>query len=95
MELEGLYSARVAPQPGAVALHVFGTPAGSCPPGAALRVPGNRSTAGSAGPPRSSIGSGGRSDSLDEPPVGGNGSAGFLLSPNGTVIDISRSLLPG
>ncbi|KAL4450153.1 hypothetical protein ABPG77_010822 [Micractinium sp. CCAP 211/92] len=96
MELESVYGALVAPQPDAVALHVFGTPAGSCPPGAALRVTHNSSTTGAAGAQRSGPGS--RSeiqDSLAEPAVGGNGSAGFLLSPNGTVIDISRNLLPG
>lgn len=90
-----MYGAQVAPQPGAVALHVFGTSAGSCPPGAALRAPGNRSAAGFPGPPRSRPGTSGGEGSLAEPPVGGNGSAGFLLSPNGTVIDISRNLLPG
>lgn len=96
MELESVYGALVAPQPDAVALHVFGTLAGSCPPGAALRVSHNSSTTGAAGAQRSGPGSRSKiQDRLAEPAVGGNGSAGFLLSPNGTVIDISRNLLPG
>ncbi|KAL4452476.1 hypothetical protein ABPG75_008138 [Micractinium tetrahymenae] len=95
LELEGMYDACVVSQPGAVALHVFGIPAGSCPPGAALRMPGNRSASGVPLPARSRPGSSDSAGGLVEPPVGGNGSAGFLLSPNGTVIDISRNLLPG
>lgn len=44
--LEPVYNARVQSQPGAVALHVFGTRLGTCPPGSVLR--GNGSSSGGA-----------------------------------------------
>lgn len=87
LELEGVHNARVAPQPDAVSIHIYGTPKGSCPPGTALKVPDNTS---SAAPPEGSDADG----STAEPPVGTIGSVGFLLSPNGTAIDLSRSLVP-
>jgi hypothetical protein len=41
LELFPVFGARVQPQPDAVALHVFGSPLGSCPPGSALKDGGS------------------------------------------------------
>jgi hypothetical protein len=51
LELEGVYGARVLPQASTPALHIFGTPLGSCPPGSAVKVPdGGSSGSGSSNP---------------------------------------------
>ncbi|EFN53518.1 hypothetical protein CHLNCDRAFT_136597 [Chlorella variabilis] len=86
LELEAIYHARVQPQPDAVALHIFGSPLGTCPPGFALKQPGagsggaNGAARGSASPVSSSDGS--FSEEAD-----------FGLFLNGTVIDLSSSLI--
>ena len=45
-----MYGARVLPQAGSAALHIFGTPLGSCPPGSALRAPSDGSSGSSSSP---------------------------------------------
>lgn len=78
-----MYNARVVSQPAAVALHVFGTPLGTCPPGSSLSELGRNSSGGS----------GGSSNSSGLPPAGGEGDP-FVLSFNGSVIDLSSSFQP-
>lgn len=86
LELEGVFNARTAPQPNAIALHIFGTPSGTCPPGTALSTLAHNESStdvvGSTG--------GNSSDSVareSDPADGGP----FGLSANGTVIDLSSS----
>lgn len=83
-----MYHARVAPQPGAVALHIFGTPAGTCPPGSALSGLGRNSSSGGAG------GAVSASSAAAQGALEADGGP-FGLSFNGSVIDLSSSFLPG
>ena len=53
LELEAVYNSRVLPQPQQVALFIFGTPNGTCPPGTA-----RSQTSGSSGGSNSSSSSG-------------------------------------
>lgn len=85
LELEGVYGARVAPQLGAVALHVFGTRQGTCPPGSVLADGTRNGTGGSGG-----FWQGGGSDTAapyDTLSAGGP----FGLTFNGSVIDLSSA----
>lgn len=82
-----MFNARVAPQPGAVALHLFGTPLGTCPPGSALSAPG-RSGGSSGGAAAASAAAGASARS------GGDDGSPFALSANGTVIDLSSAFQP-
>lgn len=79
-----MYHARVLAQPGAVALHVFGTPNGTCPPGSALSALGRDSAAADGAPGASSAKAAG--DPAADGPFG--------LSFNGSVIDLSSSFQP-
>jgi hypothetical protein len=85
LEVDGVYSARVAPQLGAVALHVFGTRQGTCPPGSVLVQGPRDDTGGSGGFWQSS----GGSDAAAYDDVAGGGP--FGLTFNGSVIDLSSA----
>lgn len=76
-----MYGARVAPQLGAVALHIFGTRQGTCPPGSVL-VEGTNSSGGFwKSSSSSSVGS--YDGAAAEGPFG--------LTFNGSVIDLSSA----
>lgn len=80
-----MFNARVAPQHGAVALHIFGTRQGTCPPGAALA--GDARDAGSDGGA-----AGSSSAAVQEGDVAAGGP--FGLAFNGSVIDLSSTFQP-
>lgn len=84
LELEGVYSARVTPQLGAVALHIFGTRQGTCPPGSVLADSTRNSTGGSSGFWQG--GGSGLAATYDAVAAGP-----FGLTFNGSVIDLSSA----
>ena len=88
LELEGFYHARVAAQGGDVALHIFGTPNGTCPPGAAV-VGGRRNSSASVGhePPQQPE----QHALTTGQPVG---MSDLSLSFTGDAIDLSSSFRP-
>ena len=98
-----MHNAAAVPQPGAVALHVYGTPLGTCPPGTALAgaARGNSSASwldsggGAGGGGGGGAAGAGWAGAAAAAAAGGDEVDGpFALSANGTVIDLSTSFQP-
>ena len=89
----------MAPQAGAVALHIFGTPLGTCPPGAAL-INGSASGiampgAGDDGSPRVAAASEDSSAADSAGSVATASEDSFLFSPGSSAIKLSSSTQAG
>lgn len=98
LELRGAHNAAAVPQPGAVALHVFGTPLGTCPPGTVLAgdARGNSSSSwlDSSGGSSTTLGAGWAGWAAVDGGADADAGGPFALSANGTVIDLSTSFQP-
>eukprot|EP00887_Chlorella_sp_A99_P007510 scaffold2.g7510.t1 len=90
LQLHGFSAARVAGLQSQVALHVFGVPNGTCPPGSALRG----AAAAAAAAAEAAAAAAADAAAGDGAAAGQVGVADLALSINGSVIDLSSAFRP-
>lgn len=89
--LHGFHAAHAAGQPDAIALHIFGTPNGTCPPGSALRNPPPAASSAAPATVAAMTPAAGQQGATGDT---AQGVADLMLSVNGSVIDLSSAFQP-